>query len=148
MYVRNSFPLFRSLFTRTTATWPLPSNEGCRPPYTTSKAFRSAYELGGNTRGDPWCGRPARYVRKTPLGHMSPTYAPHTPDVSYSFTMPAAATIDPTTVDASLIVDSHKYHDHLSTSSARHDRQTLPPATATTTTRCDCDHTSSINLTE
>ena len=63
MHVRNSFPLFRSLFTRTTATWPLSSNDGCRPPYTTSKDFRRAYELGGNVRGDPWCGRPARYVR-------------------------------------------------------------------------------------
>jgi len=51
------------LVTPTTATWPLPSNEGCRPPYTTSKHFRRAYELQGSVRGDPWCGRPARYVR-------------------------------------------------------------------------------------
>jgi len=61
MHIRDSFPLFRSLFTRTTATWPLPSNEGCRPPYTTSKDFRRV--LGGNARGDPWCERPTRYIR-------------------------------------------------------------------------------------
>ena len=96
------------------------------------------YELGGNARGDPWYGRPARYVGKTALGHMSPTYAPHTIHTTWHDASPdplanapldnddaprphslstrcsifpynasTATTIDTTTVDASLIVDSH-----------------------------------------
>ena len=107
MHIMKSFPLFRPV---TTATWPLPSSEGCRPPYTASKCFGRVYELGGNARGDPWCGRPARYMRKTGLGHKLSTYAsilrsmtpaelsgqhpstqgpvPWAPDIPYSLTMP------------------------------------------------------------
>jgi hypothetical protein len=48
--------------------WP-PRRRGL--PYTTSKGFRRAYRIRGNARGDPWCGRPARYVRKIrPLTHL------------------------------------------------------------------------------
>jgi len=42
-----------------------------------TRGFRRAYESwGGDARGDPWCGRPARYVRKTGLGRLSSTYDP------------------------------------------------------------------------
>ena len=58
------------------ATWPLPSNEGCRPPNVNvggSWDGLMGWEQVGNTRGDPWYGRPTRYVRR---GAMigSPTF--------------------------------------------------------------------------
>ena len=49
------------------ATWPLPSNEGCRPPNVDvdgSLGGLVCWEQVGNTRGDPWYGRPTRYVRR------------------------------------------------------------------------------------
>ena len=65
-----------------------PSSEGYRPHHTTSKGFGRAYELRRNAKEDPWCGRPARYMRRraihppslttieTSLGHTSLIYAP------------------------------------------------------------------------
>ena len=70
MHIMKSFPLIRSV---TTATWPLPSSEGCRPPYT---GFQEGVrELGGGCEGRPmvwetrevreenWVGTPVVYLR-------------------------------------------------------------------------------------
>jgi len=42
---------------------PLPSNEGCRPPFNIVEGSSSGAEGYGNARGDPCCGRPVRCVR-------------------------------------------------------------------------------------
>ena len=140
-----------------------PPSEGCRPPYTRSKGFRRAYKLGENMRGDPWCGRPARYVRKTVLRHLTypyytaqrqprilPANAPPDDDAPgphfistrhsvFPYNATVTTTIDSTTIDAIPIVDSH-YYDQLPMSPTRHNRQMRPPMTTTTCRDCYSDH--------
>ena len=65
------------------ATRPLPSYEGCGPPYINIDGFRVgvAPHLGlrqlRSERGDPWYGRPARYAtRRTTAGSPLSFYVP------------------------------------------------------------------------
>ena len=82
----------RNLATTSHATsqnhWPLPLVRDIGRITQPQKDFGRAYELGRNAKEDPWCGRPARYVRRraihppslttieTSLGHTSLIYAP------------------------------------------------------------------------
>ena len=81
--------LHRNLATTSHATFQnrSPSSERCRSYHKTSKDFGRAYELR-NVKGNPWCERSARYLRRraihplsltnieNSLGHMSLIYAP------------------------------------------------------------------------
>jgi hypothetical protein len=67
IYLLTYFILFRSPNSKLASTWPLPSNEGCRLPDVDidgSWDGLAGWEQVGNARGDPWYGRPARYVRR------------------------------------------------------------------------------------
>ena len=51
MHIMKPFSLFRSIIT---ATWPLPSSDGCRPPYTRLiKGFREGVQVWGECEERP-----------------------------------------------------------------------------------------------
>ena len=72
------------------ATRPLPSNEGCGPPYIDVNGFQVGMVpcLGWgklqSKRGDPWHGRPARYATRWTTVGLPLTYFPKTPQDKFS----------------------------------------------------------------